>query len=141
MNEKNIEIKLVKNWSEDDIVQLYKAGGWWKESWDSSGIKKLIECSFAFVVAVDVSSGKAVGMGRVISDGISDGYIQDLVVLPEYREHGIGKKLVEELLEHCLSKGLIWIGLIAEPDQDGFYSSLNFKALQNYVPMKYDKER
>ena len=140
MGDKSIEIKFVKNWSEEDIVRLYKAGGWWKESWDSSGIKKLIECSFVFAVAVDVSSGKAVGMGRVISDGVSDAYIQDLVVLPEYREQGIGKKLVEILLNYCLSKGLVWIGLIAEPGQDGFYSSLNFKVLQNYVPMKYDME-
>lgn len=139
MSERNIEIKFVKNWSEKDIVRLYKAGGWWKEAWDSSGIEKLIEYSFVFAVAVDVSSGKAVGMGRVISDGVSDGYIQDLVVLPSYREQGIGKKLVEMLLNYCLSKGLVWIGLIAEPGQDGFYSSLNFKVLQNYVPMKYDK--
>ena len=139
MSERNIEIKFVKNWSEKDIVQLYKAGGWWKESRDSSGIEKLIESSFAFAIAVDVSSDRTVGMGRVISDGVSDGYIQDLVVLPEYREQGIGKKLVEMLLNYCLSKGLIWIGLIAEPGQDGFYSSLNFKVLQNYVPMKYDK--
>jgi GNAT superfamily N-acetyltransferase len=78
-------------------------------------------------------------MGRLISDGRSDAYIQDLVVLKEYRGSGIGKKLVKKLLDYCLSKGILWVGLIAEPDQDGFYFNLGFKPMKNYVPMKYQK--
>ncbi len=53
-------------------------------------LPRLIRGSFLFAVAVDRKTGHAVGMGRVISDGVSDGYIQDLVVLPEYRKTGIG---------------------------------------------------
>lgn len=140
MKEHHIEIKFVDNWSEEEIVKLYKAGGWWRDSYDSSGIKSLIEGSFAFAVVVDKDSGKAIGMGRIISDGVSDAYIQDLVILPEYRGYGIGKKLVDALLKHCLSKGLLWIGLIAEPDQDAFYSTLGFKHMKNYIPMKYQME-
>lgn len=140
MKEHHLKIKFVDNWPEDEIVELYKAGGWWKDSYDPSGIKPLIKGSFAFAVVVDKDSGKAIGMGRIISDGVSDAYIQDLVVLPEYRGWGIGKKLVNTLLQHCLSKGLLWIGLIAEPEQDEFYSSLGFKTMKNYVLMKYQTE-
>lgn len=140
MKEQDIEIKFVDNWPENEIVELYKAGGWWKESYDSSGIKSLIDGSFAFAVAVDKKSGKAVAMGRIISDGVSDAYIQDLVVLPEYRGLGIGKKLADALLKYCLSKGLLWIGLIAEPNQDGFYTTLGFKDMKNYKPMSYQSE-
>jgi ribosomal protein S18 acetylase RimI-like enzyme len=140
MSEKKIEVKFVEAWPEDEIVELYKAGGWWKDSYNSSGIKPLVEGSFAFAVVVDKASGKAIGMGRIISDGVSDAYIQDLVILPEYRGQGIGRHLVKALLEHCLSKGLLWVGLIAEPDQDEFYSSLGFKPMKNYIPMKYQTE-
>jgi len=136
----NIEIKFVKQWPEKDIVNLYKAGGWWKEHYSPSGIKPLIDGSFVFAVAVDNKSGKAVGMGRVISDGVSDAYIQDLVVLPEYRKQGVGKQIVEALLDECLSKGLHWVGLIAEPGQDKFYTALGFKKMENHVPMKYKLE-
>jgi ribosomal protein S18 acetylase RimI-like enzyme len=137
---KNIEIKFVKTWPSEEIVELYKAGGWWRDSYDPSGIKSLIDGSFAFAVAFDPKKGKAIGMGRVISDGVSDAYIQDMVVLPEYRKSGIGKKLVNFLLKHCLSKGLTWIGLIAEPNQDKFYSPLGFKTMKDHVPMKYQME-
>lgn len=137
MNKVEIEIRFVDDWPKDEIVKLYKAGGWWKDSYNSSRIKPLIAGSFAFAVVIDNNSGKTIGMGRIISDGVSDAYIQDLVVLPEYRGKGVGKKLVNALLEYCISKKLIWIGLIAEPGQDEFYSSLGFKHMKNCVPMKY----
>jgi len=140
MNAKNIEIKFVDSWPEDEIVELYKAGGWWKKSYSSSGINPLIKGSFAFAVVIDKKYQKAIGMGRIISDGVSDAYIQDLVILPKYRCKGIGKQLVKSLLEKCSSAGLLWIGLIAEPDQDAFYSPLGFKQMLKYVPMKYEKE-
>ena len=49
MKESDIEIRFVKNWPEDDIVKLYKIGGWWKDSYYKSGIKELIKGSFCFV--------------------------------------------------------------------------------------------
>ena len=135
----NFKIKFVTTWPEDEIVELYKSGGWWKESYDPSGINKLIEGSYAFAVVTD-KSGKAIGMGRIISDGVSDAYIQDLVILPDLRNQGIGKKLVQFLLKRCKDDGIFWIGLIAEPDQDSFYDTLGFKQMKNYVPMKYENE-
>lgn len=139
-SDNDVEIKFIDIWSKDEIVNLYKAGGWWKENYDSSGIKNLIKGSYAFAVAIDKQSEKAIGMGRIISDGVSDAYFQDIVILPKYRNKGIGKKIVEALLERCISVGILWVGLIAEPDQDDFYSSLGFKPMKKYVPMKYESE-
>ncbi len=139
MYSKDFEIKIVDKWSENEIVELYKAGGWWKNSYDKSKLKDLIKGSFVFAVAVEKKSGKTIGMGRILSDGVSDAYIQDLIVLPGYRGKGVGKQLIKKLVEHCHSKGIHWIGLIAEPGQDGFYSKNGFKQMKNYVPMKYDE--
>lgn len=134
----NIEINFVKNWDINEIVELYRTGGWWKESWNPSRIPSLIKGSYAFLVAVDSKTKKAIGMGRLISDGVSDAYIQDLIVLPDYRNRGIGQRIVQSLLEYCKSKGILWIGLIAEPKQDSFYLALGFKHLKNYMSMKYE---
>ena len=140
MQKKNIEIRFVKTWPEDDIVDLYKAGGWWKDAYTKSGISRLIAGSFGFAVAVELTSGKAVGMGRIISDGVSDAYIQDVVVLQEYRSHNVGKQLVQALIEYCLSRKLLWLGLIAEPGTDSFYVPLGFRTMERYIPMLYHKE-
>lgn len=139
MCSKDFEIKIVDSWSEDEIVDLYKAGGWWKDCYNKSRLKDLIKNSFVFMVVVEKRSGRAVGMGRLLSDGVSDAYIQDLVVLPTYRGQGIGKQLVKKLVEYCYLKGIHWIGLIAEPDQDEFYSKIGFKQMKNYIPMKYEE--
>ncbi|MCX6690161.1 MAG: GNAT family N-acetyltransferase [Methanoregula sp.] len=136
-----IRVALVKFWNEHDIVQLYKAGRWWKDEFDPAGIAGLIQGSFAFAVAFDTTTGHAIGMGRVISDGVSDAYIQDLVVQPAYRDRGIGVQILTLLVEHCKKAGLTWIGLIAEPDSEAFYTSLGFERMPRHIPMIYRSEQ
>ena len=77
------EVLLVRNWDTEEIRSLYREAGWWKEEWDPAHLSLLISGSLAFAVAVDHESGRAVAMGRVISDGSSDAYIQDMVVKSE----------------------------------------------------------
>jgi GNAT superfamily N-acetyltransferase len=139
MGLEDFEIKFVDSWPTREIVELYKAAGWWKETYDESTIETMIKGSFVFAVAVD-STGKAVGMGRVISDSVSDAYIQDLVVLPRCRGYGVGKKLVKSLIDHCLSHGLIWIGVVAEPGSEGFYRDIGLKSMEGYTLMLYRME-
>ena len=138
MNVENLEINIVEKWPVAEIVELYKAGGWWKEHYDPSGIGALIKGSFLFAVAMDTGSGKAIGMGRVISDGVSDGYIQDVVILNEYRGEGIGTLITKKLLDACLERGLSWIGLIAEKNSNAFYRPLGFKEFSG-EPMVYER--
>jgi GNAT superfamily N-acetyltransferase len=133
----DIAIQLVHDWDEVEIANLYRAGGWWKEEYDQKELPRLIRGSFLFAVAVDRKTGHAVGMGRVISDGVSDGYIQDLVVLPEYRKTGIGAQIVSTLVKKCLEQGISWIGLIAEPDTEKFYLSFGFHPMKGHVPLKF----
>jgi ribosomal protein S18 acetylase RimI-like enzyme len=139
MKESEIEIRFVKSWPEDDIVKLYKVGGWWKDSYYKSVIQQLIKGSFCFAVVIDKKTEKTIGMGRVLSDSVSDGYIQDLVILPEYRKKGIGKKLTCSLINYCKSKGITWIALVSEPNQENFYKKIGFKEMKNYTPLKYEE--
>jgi GNAT superfamily N-acetyltransferase len=136
---RDIEIKQVRSWSSEEIVELYKVGGWWKEGYEPNGIPLLIEGSFVFVVAIEKSIGQAVGMGRAISDGVSDAWIQDVVVLDKWRGKGVGREIVKNLLDYCLDKNLTWIGLVAEPDSREFYTPLGFRELPG-EPLIYQPE-
>ena len=136
----HIEIKLVDTWDIDQIVSLYKAGNWWKDHYDPSEIPRLIQSSFAFAVAVDPKKNIAIGMGRVIADGVSDAYIQDVVVLPSYRHQEIGKHIIKRLIQQCHASHIEWIGLIAEPGSIEFYTALQFKPMKDHVPMLYSSE-
>ncbi|MBU0498116.1 MAG: GNAT family N-acetyltransferase [Candidatus Thermoplasmatota archaeon] len=134
-----ITVRLVTDWPIPDIVSLYQAGNWWRPQYDPAKIPQLIKQSYAFAIAEDTTQKKAVGMGRVISDGISDAYIQDMIVLPTYRCKGIGKQILDILISHCLKNGITWIGLIAEPGSEQFYQTLGFITMQNHTPYLYSK--
>ena len=133
--EDTIAVQLVQAWDANEIANLYRAGGWWKEEYDPKELSRLILGSFLFVVAADLKTGRAVGMGRVIADGVSDGYIQDLVVLPEYRKTGIGARIVSILVKKCVERGISWIGLIAEPGTENFYLPFGFHPLEGHTPL------
>ena len=135
----DIEIRLVDAWPKEDIVELYKAGGWWKEHYDADKLQLMVEGSFAFFVALDPNSGKAVGMGRCLSDGVSDAWIQDVVVLESHRKRGIGRGIVTALLDHCLENNMVWVGLVAEPGTGDIYFPLGFKKLLG-EPMVFQPE-
>jgi ribosomal protein S18 acetylase RimI-like enzyme len=135
-----IDYRHVKEWDTEEIIDLYKAGSWWKDDYDPSGIPPLIEGSFDFVIAFDNEEKKAVGMGRSISDGVSDAYIQDVVVFPDLRGKGIGRGIVRELVDHARRSGLVWIGLIAEKDTNKFYEPLGFKTFKGTPMLLEDQE-
>jgi aralkylamine N-acetyltransferase len=137
MNPDDISVSLVRSWDAEEIVALYRAGGWWKDEYDPAEIPRLISGSFAFVVAADKKSGRAVGMGRAISDGVSDAYIQDLVVLPQYRRKDLGSAMVSQLIARCREAGISWIALVAEPGSENFYVPLGFARMEGYIPLIY----
>jgi ribosomal protein S18 acetylase RimI-like enzyme len=123
------------------IVALYEAGGWWEESPHArSIIPATVTGSFCFVIARE-PGGRVVGMARAISDGVSDAYIQDVVVLEAYRDRGIGRELVRRLTDRCLEARISWIGLVAEPGTQAFYEPMGFRALEGYVPMLHRDRR
>jgi ribosomal protein S18 acetylase RimI-like enzyme len=120
-------------------VALYKSAGWWQESPEARAvIPAMIRGSLCFMVARSLD-GRIVGMGRVISDGCSDAYIQDVTVLSAFRGQGVGSELVRRLTRFCLDREIAWIGLVAEPGTQRLYEELGFGPLVNYQPMLYGK--
>ena len=127
---------------EEEIIELYRAAGWWKDdpAWRAQ-LGPMVRGSFLFLAALSEPGRRMVGMARVLSDGVSDAYIQDVTVLPAWRGRGIGRELVRRLTEHCAAQGLSWIGLVAEPGTQTFYGSIGYAPLVGYQPMRFDPVR
>ena len=133
---KNIRFKRVKSAPVKAVVALYRDAGWWKESRRARRvIPAMIKGSDCFVIA-ETKEGGIVGMGRVISDGVSDGYIQDVVIRRDFQGRGVGREIVTRLIRHCKKRGLEWTGLVACPRTRDFYKSLGFGELENHVAMR-----
>lgn len=132
-----IRYQIVTELPVETVVELYQAGGWWQESARGRAIiPQMIRGSLCFVVA-RTDDDRVVGMGRAISDGVSDAYIQDVVVRSELRGQGIGAGIIRTLVEQCQQRGIEWLGLVAEPGTTQFYGELGFKPLAGYVAMRH----
>ncbi len=136
---REVEYEAVSSAPVEEIVALYKSAGWWQESAEArSVIPDMIRGSYCFMVARSLD-GQIIGMARVISDGCSDAYIQDVTVLDTHRRQGIGTELVRRLTQFCLSKKIGWIGLVSEPGTQKLYEELGYGPLTGYQPMLYGK--
>lgn len=132
-----VDVRLVREYPVEPIVRLYRAGGWWHDHYDVSHVPPMVRGSFAFAVAFVEATGETVGMGRCLSDGASDAYIQDVIVDPAYRGAGIGRRIVDCLLDACRKAGILWIGVVAEPEAVAFYEREGFSPLPGFVAMRY----
>ncbi|CAG9607893.1 hypothetical protein NEOCIP111885_01585 [Pseudoneobacillus rhizosphaerae] len=70
----------------------------WPNSPNPQTHLKLLQNSSKVVIALDDHTNQVVGFITAISDGILSAYIPFLEVLPEYKNKGIGKELVKQML-------------------------------------------
>jgi len=64
-----------------------------------------------------------VGMGRALSDGLVQSVIYDLCMLPEYQGQGLGRRIMEAMIEQLNTDNVV---LWAVPGKEGFYRNFGF---------------
>ncbi len=120
------------------IVALYRDQGWWYDHTDAAEDLRLLERilagSHCFLVAVE-EGGSIAGMGRAISDGASDAYIQDVAVGGRWQHQGLGGRIVDAIVSRLVDDGIGWIGLIADNHTQHFYERLGFSPMRGAAPM------
>jgi ribosomal protein S18 acetylase RimI-like enzyme len=104
--------------------------------------------SIVFIAETSVKGGKSAlkvrkvqGIGYLVLQtnsreeltGVSQGWIVDIVVLPELRGKGVGRELLKAAEEHCYKKGIAYLGLAV--------SSHNVNALHLYEQFGFIEER
>lgn len=77
-----------------------------------------------------VKDGQIVGIARLLGDGAIYWYINDVWVLPEYQGKGIGRHMVNRLVEYVKETGLpgtsVSLCLMCAKGKEGFYEKLGF---------------
>ena len=143
MNPDGVDIKIIAHVDCESVKKLYQQAGWWEEDDkapdDAARIDAMVRGSFCFAAAF--AGEEMIGMGRAISDGASDAYIQDVTVLKEFRGLGIGGRIIRAISKNLVSRGIGWIGLVAEPGTQSFYRRLGFEVLKDFSPMRLKKDR
>lgn len=75
---------------------------------------------------------RPVGMGRIVGDGVVIDYIQDLVVRNDEQGKGIGKLIIERLIQYVKETKLqdteIMLCLMCAKGREAFYKKFDFIA-------------
>ena len=125
-------IKITKETSVsiDDVLHLYQAVGWTNYTNQPQMLAQAFSHSLATYLARD--GEEIVGLVRLVGDGFSSVFVQDLIVLPSYQRQGIGSNLMKEALADY--KDAYQIQLATEQTEKtlNFYRSLGFKILSTY---------
>lgn len=131
------ELKTVTGAEFAALVELYLEAGWVAPDEDCQFIRRVTSGSTVFIAVYDRE--RIIGMGRAISDGVSDAYIQDVAVLKAYRHQGIGGEIVRRIVAALEAKKIDWIALVGEPGTERFYRSLGFVDKPGFTLWKLDK--
>ena len=114
----------------EDVLHLYQAVGWTNYTDQSEMLEQALSHSLAIYVALDGDT--VVGLIRLVGDGFSSVFIQDLIVLSSYQCQGIGSSLMKEALKDY--KDAYQVQLVTEETEKnvGFYRSMGFEILSTY---------
>jgi len=122
-----LEIKyLNKVPNKEEFYLLYETTGWnTKGTYSSDELYKAISNSW-YLISV-YNNEKLIGFGRIISDGVYQTFIVDMIVHPEFQNKGIGSKVLNLLIEKCKLSGIKWVQLSCAKGKKDFYKKLGFQ--------------
>ena len=111
---------------------LYLENRWIDEKTDPAFPGNAFANSFA-VAGAFTADGKVAGVGRAISDGVSDAYIQDIMVRKTFRRQGVGKLITCALVDEMKKRRIEWIGLVGVPGTEKFYAGCGLKCAPGHT--------
>lgn len=110
----------------DPVLNLYSSVNWVAYTNDPKKLHRALLNSHSVWVAE--LQTQIVGLIRTISDGEIICYIQDILVLPGFQNQGIGKKLIQKILETYSVRQFVLL-TDNEASQKAFYESVGFRQI------------
>ena len=108
--------------SEFEAVRAFlQAQGWAHRLVDAAWFAQLLSASRA---AVAFDGAQVVGFARGVTDGLSNGYLSMVAVLPSHRRKGLGSELVRHVMGG--DPEVTWVLRAERPGARDFFSRLGF---------------
>lgn len=93
----NYKIEEIKHLPDEQVKKLYNDVGWSLYTRDIDCLQKAIQHSLDVLSIWD--KDELIGLIRVVGDGYSIIYVQDILILNAYQRQGLGKRLLETILD------------------------------------------
>ena len=117
----------------EKIPEILKTVGM---SYHSADVHRITFSASASVVFV-YDEQQLIGFGRAISDRLIQAALFDVAVLPSYQGEGIGRRIIDKLVESLPGCNFI---LYAAPGKEFFYQKLNFRRMKTAMALFINQE-
>ena len=118
-----------------EYKMLREAVDWW----DIDLYATVVALKSSLYSVVSVEENVVIGCGRICGDGGLYYYIQDLIVHPDFQKQGIGKQLMQALMDYLNShtRPGAYIALMSAEGMEKYYEEFGFKARKASAPGMY----
>lgn len=107
--------------SVNDLADLREAVGWNRMEREYGDARFN---SYYHIAVYDAD--RLVGYVDCVSNGVTDAYIQDLMVHPDYQGRGLGTDLMNRMIGYLKEKRVYIISVVFDEELKGFYERFGF---------------
>ena len=114
-----------------ELVALYR-NEWWTRNRQEADVRRMLEHTDLIFGLCEAraprsfGAGRLVAFARVVSDSVYKATLYDVIVAPEYRGQGLGRLLMNAVLEHPAVAQVEHVELYCLPELVSFYRALGF---------------
>jgi N-acetylglutamate synthase-like GNAT family acetyltransferase len=112
---------------------LFNTTGW-NDNYKLTADELFTTLEKSWLVIGAYENDNLLGSCRIMSDGVYDAIILDLIVHPSYQKKGIGALLMHTVLDKISQTPIREINLFCAQGKAGFYKKFGFKIRDNDAP-------
>ena len=109
----------------EQLHALYQ-GEWWTRGRGLDEVRRLTEQSDLVVAICDATDDRLIAFARVLTDRTCKALILDVIVAPDRRDEGLGRRLMDRIVQHPVLQSVRHLELYCLPEMVPFYERWGF---------------
>ena len=106
------------------VWEFLSTQAYWGRYRTRADFEAQLASAWRVVGVYDTAGGRQVGFARAVSDGVAYAYLADVFILPDARGAGLGKELVETMVDRGPGSSFRWT--LHTADAQGLYQQYGF---------------
>ena len=134
-----VEVRRYDAYDAGEVLALYRSVGWSAYYSQPEALERAFSASLCVIGAF--VSGELVGLARLVGDGVTAVFFQDILVKPACQRRGIGTRLIAEAFRRFGHVRQFFLMTDDVPDTVGFYQAVGFTPVEKLHIRAFTKLR
>lgn len=127
----------LKDTHKNQLLELFHKQTWLKDR-TLKDIETMERTCTVFAL-IEKKTDHLIGFTRVLTDDVKYAYIHDVIIKDDLQGKGLGRYIIEAILDHKLFSHIVCFELLCLPEKIPFYDKFKFKEHAMMRSLRYDK--